>query len=88
MKCVRYWTVASMIAGLILLSPIVAFLMIISAEMLIDLLMGAGTTVFYTIAVGAVGRLLVRRFWRPSDSAAQAGPGVVSDETAIAARPV
>jgi len=88
MSSLRTWVAWSVIAAVLLASPVLAFLMIIAAEMVIDLLMEAGTTAVCTIAVGAVGWLLVRRFWRPSDSAAQAGPGVVSDETAIAARPV
>lgn len=85
---VRYWTVASVIAGLTLLSPVVAFLMIIATEVLIDALMEAGTTVVSAIAIGAVGWVLFRRFWQPSDRAVHSGPGVLSDETAIAAPPL
>ncbi len=50
---VRNWAVASAIAALILLSPIVAFLMVITAEMLID------------VVIQAQGnRHLRRRRWR------------------------
>jgi hypothetical protein len=85
---VQYWMVASAIVGLILLSPIIVFLMVICAEMLIDLLIEAGTTAVSAVGVGAVGWVLVRKFWPPPDKAPQSGPGLVSDETAIAAPPL
>ena len=43
---IRNYTFGSVIAALILLSPVIAFLMAIAAEMLIDLLMVGGTTQF------------------------------------------
>jgi len=67
---------------------VLAFLLIIAAEMLIDLLMEAGTTAVSAIAIGGVGWALFRRFWRPSGEKPQPGPGGVYDEEAIAAPPV
>jgi hypothetical protein len=56
--------VASVIAVLILLSPIVALLAVIAAEVLIDGLMEAGVTGVSAIAIGAVGWVQFRRIWR------------------------
>jgi hypothetical protein len=55
MGSVRNWAVGSSIAALILLSLIVAFLMVIVAEMQIDLLKEAGTAADCAIAAGAIG---------------------------------
>ena len=65
-----------------------AFLLIIAAEMLIDLLMEAGTTAVCAVAIGAVGWVLFPRFRQPSGEKPQSGPGVVYDEGAIAAPPI
>ena len=43
---IRNYAFRSLITALILLSPVIAFLMAIAAEMLIDLLMVGGTTQF------------------------------------------
>ena len=43
---IRYYAFGSVIMALILLSPVIGFLMVIAAEMLIDLLMVGGTTQF------------------------------------------
>jgi ABC-type dipeptide/oligopeptide/nickel transport system permease subunit len=64
MNRIRYWIVASVIAGLILLSPIVALLAVIAGEMLIDGLMEAGVTGVLAIAIGSVGWVQFRRIWR------------------------
>ena len=45
-KSIRNYAFGSLVAALILLSPAIAFLMAIAAEMLIDLLMVGGTTQF------------------------------------------
>jgi hypothetical protein len=86
MNCIRYGTAVPVIATLILLSPVVAFLMVISAEMLIDLLMGVGTAAVCAVAVSLVGWVLFRKFWPHSDRAPQPEPELVADETVIAAR--
>jgi ABC-type dipeptide/oligopeptide/nickel transport system permease subunit len=64
MNSAQYWTVASVIAGLVLLSPILALLAVIAAEMLIDGLMEAGVTGVSAIAICAVGWVQFRRIWR------------------------
>jgi cbb3-type cytochrome oxidase subunit 3 len=86
-RSVRYFMV-SVIAALILLSPVLAFLTILTAEMLIDLLMEAGTTLVSAIAIGGAGWALFRRYWPRGDRGRRLGPGLVSDEGAIAAPPV
>ena len=53
----------------------IAFLMIIAAEMLIDLLMEPRTTAVSAIAIGAVGWALFRRFWQPSVRSLSRGLG-------------
>jgi len=78
MICVRYWTVASVIAGLILLSPVLAFLAVLAAEVVIDGLMEAGMTGVSAIAIGVVGCMLVRRILRP-ETARQSGSTGVSE---------
>ena len=83
------WAAVSSVAGLILLSPVVAFLMIIAAEVLIDGLMEAGVTAVCAVTVGVLGWVLFRRFRQPSDRASpRSEPGAVSEGTAIAAPPV
>jgi hypothetical protein len=61
MSSVRNWAVGSVIAALILLSPVVAFLIVIIAELVIDFAMEAGTAVDCTIAAGAIGWALFRK---------------------------
>jgi hypothetical protein len=85
---VRDWIVASVIAGLILLSPVVAFLIIISVEVLIDCLMEAGTTAVCDIAAAGIGWVLYRRISRHPSVAPQPGTEPVYDEGAIAAPPI
>jgi ABC-type dipeptide/oligopeptide/nickel transport system permease subunit len=84
MTSVRYWTVASVIAGLILLSPIVALLAVIAAEMLIDGMVEAGVTGVSAIAIGAVGWVQFRRIWR-SETAQLSGSKEVCEAPLIAA---
>lgn len=72
MRCVRNWAVGSAIAALILLSPILAFLMIMATEVLIDGVMAAGMTAVSAVAIGAVGWVLFRRTCR-SEIARQSG---------------
>jgi hypothetical protein len=57
---VRNWTVGSAIAALILLSPVFALLMFITAEMLIDLLMEGGATAVWAVAASGMGWVLFR----------------------------
>jgi hypothetical protein len=50
------------ISAFILLSPAVAFLSLIAAEALVDLLLVGGTGAAFT-AAGAIGLVLSQRFW-------------------------
>ena len=88
MRSVRNWAIGSAIAALILLSPVVAFLMVIAAEMLVDGLMEAGVTEVCAIAAVAIGWALFRRIWfhRPIVPL-RATERVVSDEGAVAVPP-
>lgn len=88
MNRVRGWTVASVIAGLILLSPVVAFLMVLSAEMLIDLLMETGAIGVCAIAAVSIGRAVFRRMSRHPSVAPQPVTERVYDDGAIAVPPI
>jgi hypothetical protein len=87
MNGVRNWAAGLAIAVLILLSPVIAFLMAIAVEMQIDLLVEAGTAADCTIAAGAIGWALFRKYGaRPE--APQSGAQGEPDEAAIAAPPM
>jgi predicted DNA repair protein MutK len=85
---VRKYAVGSVITALILLSPVVAFLMVIAAEMLIDLLMVGGTSAVFAVAAGSIGLVLSRKFWRRGEVVKQPQPEMVPAETSIAAAPM
>jgi hypothetical protein len=55
---VRNWGSAAAVGGLILLAPIIAFAVVVAAEMLGDLMLRAGPTVTWP----AVAGLLLRKF--------------------------
>jgi hypothetical protein len=84
MRSVRTWAVVSAIAALILLSPILALLAVIAAEVLIDGLMEAGVTGVSAIAIGAIGWVQFRRIWR-SEIAPLSGSKEVCEAPPIAA---
>jgi hypothetical protein len=86
MRSVRNWGVGSGIAALILLGPIVAFLMVIAAEVLIDGLMEAGVTGMSAIAIGAIGWVQFRRIWR-SEVVGLSGSKEVCEAPPVAAPP-
>jgi hypothetical protein len=88
MRSVRNWAVVASIAALILLSPVVAFLMEIAIEVLIDGLMEAGVTGVRAVAVVPIGWTLFRRLLRRPAIVRQSGTKPVSDEETIAARPI
>ena len=83
MGSVRNWAAGSAIVALILLSPIVAFLVVIVAEMLIDLVMEVGVPVVCVVAAAVIGWVLFRRMSADPELAHQSEPE--TDETAIAA---
>jgi hypothetical protein len=78
---VRNYAFGSVITALILLSPVIAFLMAIAAEMMIDLLRVGGTSAVCAVAAGGIGLILSRKFWRRN----QSKPELVAGETSIAA---
>ena len=86
MGSVRNWAAGSAIVALILLSPIVAFLVVIAAEMLIDLLMEVGVPVVCVVAAAVIGWVLFRRMSSDPELAHQSEPE--TEETAIAAQPL
>ena len=85
---IRDYAFGSVITALILLSPIFAFLVVIAAEMLIDLLMVGGTSAVCGVAVGGIGLVLSRKFWRRPKVVSQSEPELVPAETSIAAAPM
>jgi len=85
---IRYYAFGSVIAALILLSPVVAFVMVIAAEMLIDLLMVGGKSAVFAVAAGGIGLILSRKFWRRPEVVRQSAPELVPGETSIAAAPM
>jgi hypothetical protein len=82
---IRNYALGSTITALILLSPVLAFLMVIATEMLIDLLMVGGTSVICAVAAGGIGLVLYRKFWRRPQVAHQSKPELVPGETSVAA---
>jgi len=88
MRGLRTWVVWSVVAAVLLVSPVLAFLLIIAAEILIDLLMEAGTTAVSAIAICAIGWVLFRRISSQPDPAVQSRPEQEPDEAAIAVPPI
>jgi hypothetical protein len=85
---IRNYAFGSVIAALILLSPVIAFLMVIAAEMLIDLLMVGGTSAVCAVAAGGIGLVLSRKFWRRPEVVHQSKLEPVPGATSIAAAPM
>jgi hypothetical protein len=85
---IRNYAFGSVIAALILFSPVLAFLVIIAAEMLIDLLMVGGMSAVCVVAAGGIGLVLSRKFWRRPWVLRQLKPEPVPGNTAIAPAPM
>ena len=85
---IRNYAFGSGITALILLSPVIGFLMVIAAEMLIDLLMVGGTSAVCAVAAGSIGLVLSRKFWRRGEGVHQSKSELVPGETSIAAAPM
>ncbi len=62
MSSVRNWASGFVMAALIILAPIVAFIVVITAEMLTDLVTGVGATAVWPVAAGAVALVLLRKY--------------------------
>ena len=88
MSGVRNRTEGSAIAALVLLSPIVAFLMVMAAETAIDFLMEARATAICAVVAGVIGWILFRKRSSHPEPLAQSGWEEVSDEAAIAPPPM
>jgi hypothetical protein len=85
---IRNYAFGSVITALILLSPVLAFLVIMTAEMLIDLLMVGGTSAVCAVGAGGIGLVLSRKFWRRPEVLRQSERKLVPGETSIAAAPM
>jgi hypothetical protein len=79
MSGVRNWAEGSAIAALVLLSPIVAFLMVMAAETAIDFLIGEGDRNCAVVA-GVIGWVLFRKRASHPAPVSQSGWEQVSDE--------
>jgi hypothetical protein len=62
MSSVRNWASTAVVASLILLAPIVAFVVVITVEMLGDLMARAGATAIWPVVAGATAWVLLRKF--------------------------
>jgi len=85
---IRNYAFGSVITALILLSPVFAFLVVIAAEMLIDLLIVGGTSAVCTVAAGGIGLVLSRKLWRRPKIVHQSESEPVFGNTSIAAAPM
>jgi hypothetical protein len=85
---IRNYAFRSVITALILLSPVIAFLMAIAAEMLIDLLMVGETSAVCAVAAGGIGLVLSRRFWRRPEVVHQSKQELAPGATSIATAPM
>ena len=61
---VRRYAIGSTVTALALLSPVVAFLMLITAEALISLLLMDGPSAIFPFAACAIALVLSRNRWR------------------------
>src|SRR5262245_52050337 len=61
---VRRYAIGSTVTAPALLSPVVAFLMLITAEALISLLIEGGAIAISAVAAGAIALALSRNCWR------------------------
>jgi hypothetical protein len=62
MSDIRNWASAAAVAGLILLAPIIAFALVVTAEMLGDLMARAGATAIWPAVAGVLAWALLRKF--------------------------
>jgi hypothetical protein len=62
MSNIRNWAFGVLMAALILLGPVIAFLMIVTAEVVTDLVTRLGATAMWPLAALAVGWVLLRKF--------------------------
>ena len=68
MSSVRNWASRAVVASLILLAPIVAFVVVITVEMLGDLMARAGATAIWPVVAGGMAWVLLRKFGGQPDT--------------------
>ena len=69
MSDVRNWASGFIVAALVLLAPIIAFVVVVAAEMLTDLLARLGAPVVWPLVAAALGWVLLRKFgWQARTS--------------------
>jgi hypothetical protein len=61
MNNVRNWASAAVVAGLILLAPIIAFVVVVTGEMLGDLVARAGAPAIWPVVAGAMAWVVLRK---------------------------
>jgi hypothetical protein len=62
MSNVRNWASAAVVGGLILLAPVIAFVVVITVEMLGDVMVRAGATAISPVVAGGMAWVLLRKF--------------------------
>ena len=62
MSDVRNWASGFIVAALVLLAPIIAFVVVVAAEMLTDALARLGANAVWPVAAGVMGWALLRRY--------------------------
>jgi hypothetical protein len=88
MRSVRTWVAWSVAAAVLLVSPVVAFLMVMAAEILIDLVIEAGlATVLCLVIAGVIGWALRRNRSLHTGRSLEWEPDEEPDRAAIAAPP-
>ena len=87
MSSVRNWAAGSAVAALMLLTPAIALLMAITAEVLIDFVIEARVAAACIAAAGAISWFLFRRRSPRPGMAIQSGSEEETRKTAIAAPP-
>jgi predicted anti-sigma-YlaC factor YlaD len=62
MSNVRNWASTAVVAGLVLLAPTIAFVVVITVEMLGDLMARAGANAMWPVVAGGMAWVLLRKF--------------------------
>jgi hypothetical protein len=60
MSNVRNWASAAVVAGLVLLAPIIAFVVVVTAEILGGLVARAGATAIWPVVAGGMAWVLLQ----------------------------
>jgi predicted anti-sigma-YlaC factor YlaD len=62
MSNIRNWASAGVVAGLVLLAPIIAFVAVVTVEMLGDLMARAGSNAIWPVVAGGMAWVLLHKF--------------------------